>query len=585
MNRFVTALLLVVLTPPLLPSTVWAGEPEEKLHGGFAPCTKIDLKARKAHYFLGENILLDYQVEYHGEGALVVGTVTGLGSPDCTVIVLDSGGKKVPASTRKFRATGQSGRFLRRGDSQGFTIPLSYYCRLEKPGKYRIRAAHNLFWSHQGVAIAEGDPRWTEVTIEVRMPDEAEAGKVVEQMLRAREDVRIYQRAFCTWETSDYADFACLRHPVYLPILEKLVEDVRGDRRALLGIAHNPTPEATQALLRLSTTRDRGRLKRVVAALCDRLPEPKGVHRQNRRHPIQVEIADDGGLDARDADPALVKTSWQGDFSAPTRKFARELLMDDDFELVRCAAYVLEAVGIQEDMPDLAAAVSRLVPLVERVEQPQSVGEVAPVGQACLDATHAIEAMAARGVDPKADPRTPGEVIHFVSTVKQRKEFRPEGWERRYQGWVLEEPPYVRDFVLFNGPRPLPNALIDVYRDGTRKVIATTNDQTIHAAVRSALELGVPVDELLGMLADRMDCEGPIHDRIYASAVDLLETGKHERVRLRCMPPLSKGERAAVQARWREFLKEHGQAIRNGKRFDSSSPEYRRLLDGDAVDE
>jgi hypothetical protein len=49
----------VALIPLLLLSTVWAGAPEEQRHRGFVPGTQISLKARKAQYFLGENILLD----------------------------------------------------------------------------------------------------------------------------------------------------------------------------------------------------------------------------------------------------------------------------------------------------------------------------------------------------------------------------------------------------------------------------------------------------------------------------------------------------------------------------------------------
>src|SRR5262249_16766542 len=149
----------------------------------------------------------------------------------------------------------------------------------------------------------------------------------------------------------------------------------------------------------------------------------------------------------------------------------------------------------------LVATVSRLVPIVERTKPPRYIGEVAPVRQACREATSAIEALAARGVDPKIDPRTPGEIIHFVSTVRQRKEFRPEDWEKRCQAWVRMKSPYVREFVLFNTPRPLPKSLVDAYREGTRSVIATTHDQTtIHVAVRSALVFKVPADELLGLL-------------------------------------------------------------------------------------
>jgi hypothetical protein len=175
-----------VLIPIILLGTVCAVAAEETVHRQFVPGTKITLKARKAQYFLGENILLDYRIEYHGEDALEVDTINGLGSPDCTVVVLDADGKKAPASTRPFRSTGQSGRWLRRGDFQCFTIPLSYYCRLEKPGIYRIRAAHNLLWSDRKVAIGERDSRWAETTVEIIMPDDAQARKVVEQMLRAK---------------------------------------------------------------------------------------------------------------------------------------------------------------------------------------------------------------------------------------------------------------------------------------------------------------------------------------------------------------------------------------------------------------
>src|SRR5208283_468553 len=53
-----------VLIPILLLGTGCGATGEEKVHREFVPGTKITLKARKAQYFLGENILLDYQIEY-----------------------------------------------------------------------------------------------------------------------------------------------------------------------------------------------------------------------------------------------------------------------------------------------------------------------------------------------------------------------------------------------------------------------------------------------------------------------------------------------------------------------------------------
>jgi hypothetical protein len=576
----------IALIAILLPGVVGSAVAEEK-HRAFVPGTKITLKARQAKYFLGENILLDYQIEYSGDGALAVDTATGLGSTDCTVLALDANGKKAAASTRAFHCTGQSGGLLRQGDSISFTIPLSYYCRLEKPGKYRIRAAHNLYWTDPNVAIAEDDRRWAETTIEVVMPDEAQARKVVENMLGAKEDVKRYQAGYTTWNTGDYADFACLRYPVYLPILEKMVSDeaadkreqlrIRADSRALFGIAHNPAPEATQALLHLLKTTDPERRKAVVAALCDRLPEPKGIRRPNRCNSLRAE----------DADPQLVNRSWRAEFDGPMRAYARNALADTDPELVWCAAFALEAIGVENDLPDLVAAVSRLVPIVERTEPPHYIGEIAPVRLACREVACAVAAFAARGVEPKADPQTPGEIVHFVLAVKHQKDFRPKGWEKRCRDWIRTQTPYVREFVLFNTPRPMPEALLDSYREGTRKVLATTREQTtIHSAVRSALEFEIPVDELLGALVDRMDSEVyQLYVHIHSCLRSLLETGKHESAFASCTPPLDKKQMAAFKDRWKQFLKDHGRAVRNGKRFDGENPVYRWLMYGEMEDE
>src|SRR5262249_695418 len=161
----------------------------------------------------------------------------------------------------------------------------------------------NLYWTSRDAGFAKDDPRWAEASFEVLMPDESQAKKVVERMLGAKEKLERYW----TWDTPDFADFACLRYSVYLPVLEKMAADTPGGRNALLGIAHNPTPEATEALFRLLKTADNKSLTRVVAALCDRLPEPKGFARPDRHHPIQIEIDEDSTERERDADPKLVK--------------------------------------------------------------------------------------------------------------------------------------------------------------------------------------------------------------------------------------------------------------------------------------
>lgn len=565
------------------------GAAGEEPHRRFMPGTTITLKPRKQFYFLGENILLDYKVSYDGDGFLAVGTDHGFGIKDFTLVAIDTAGKQLPASTRVFDGGGSGGRSLRRGGSVTLTASLSFHCRLEGPGIYRIRAAHDLGWSKRDPEagrtppVPKDDPRWTETFIEVRTPEPAEARKVVEHMRRLKRDISDY-RACGFWDAEDFADFACLRYSVYLPILEELVTDPKGDPRALLGITHNPAPEATAALFRLLKGADTNRTRKITAALCKRLPDPPGVIRPDRRIPFQLEHADlRDFFKQEEADLKLVKGLLSDKFAGPMRQFARRMLAGDDMLAVQCAAYILEAIGTRDDLPDLVAAVNRLVPVVERTNWPEyggEFGEIVPTRDACIDVTHAIAALAARGAEPTADPRTPGEVIHFVLSAKHRANFRPEGWEKRCVNWIRNGTPFVRDFALLNAPRPLPSSLAEPYREGVRRVIATAREgPVIHGAVRYALELKIPVDEILGILVERLDTDVPrLYEEIANCLADLLATGKHDADNcIGCMITPEKNERPAIKTGWKCFLQVQRQAILEGNRFELEDPGVPRL--------
>ena len=241
---------------------------------------------------------------------------------------------------------------------------------------------------------------------------------------------------------------------------------------------------------------------------------------------------------------------------------------------------MLEAIGVREDVPDIAAAVSRLVPVVERTEPPYYIGEVAPVREACNEATYALDAMAARGVDPKTDPQTPGDIIHFVSTVKQRNKFRPKGWEKRCQDWVRNETPYVREFAVFNAPRPLPKVLLDAYRDrgaegdqydpktdhygppcAKHRGIQDSSGRDFGDACRPAGFRGTAVIRALVFVPPRSVGNRQARARTHGITQTALLT-----------------EIVAIKAEWKRFLQDQGQAIRNGKRLKQHSPEFRRLM-------
>ena len=159
--------------------------------------------------------------------------------------------------------------------------------------------------------------------------------QVVDHMRRLQRDARDYQGWAIPCHLPDFADFTCLRYPVYLPILEELAASKKGDERALLGIAHIPTPEATKVLVRLLAHPNKDFSLKAACALSDRLPEPPTTERQRRKNPLEL----------MDADPQLVKKSWRDDAAPPFRRFARGMLSDTELTSLRGAAFVLESIA------------------------------------------------------------------------------------------------------------------------------------------------------------------------------------------------------------------------------------------------
>ena len=249
------------------------------------------------------------------------------------------------------------------------------------------------------------------------------------------------------------------------------------------------------------------------------------------------------------------------------------MLNEQEPTSLRRGAYILEAVGTREDMPVLVAALNKLVPSVEKAKPEKCIGVISPVRKACLDLVHATKALAAREEAAMADPRTPGEVIHFVLAVKRRKEFRPAGWEKRCAKWALRGTSYVREVVVFNAPRPLPESLVSPYKTGVRMLIGSTCQRcVIHDAVQCGLDMKIPADEIVGMLADRLDTT-EVYEDLNVCLADLVEGGLNDHGCIGCHPFPGKEEAAVAKAAWKNFLKDHGKAIREGKHFEIGGKE------------
>jgi hypothetical protein len=564
----------------------------------FVPGTKITLKPRKDRYFLGENILLDYQISYEGEGRIAVQTPTGLGKNTwCTVIATDQNGNPMPESTLEFECTGSSGRYFGRGEHVTYTIPLNRYCRFERQGVYRIRAAHNLGWTKADGStgrppiIPQDDPRWAETTILLIMPDAEQARGVVEQMSQLRLEVNQYRHLGGLWEMEDYTDFMCLQYQVYLPILEEMIANMKESKRALIGIAHIPTHEATEALFRLMEHPDRDIALMAAGALNDRLPDPQAAIESKRKNPIVVE----------DADPQLVKPAWRSNDAVTARRLAGQMLSDKELIRLQCAAFIFESVGTAADMSALISALDKTIPLIDNTDKEKETGLTFTPRDACMDLVHAIEAIVGRGAVPPLDPHTPGEFIQYVVTIGQRSGFRPVGWEKQCASWARREGSFVREILFIKIPRPLPGMVLEQialllqdkdyhvvlpalqvikdakdekYQDDVRRLIASTMDLgVIKSAVQVAIDLNIPADEVLEMLAERLDSRN-IYTDVLRCLYKVLETGKCEDIG--CVPLSSeKADLASAKIAWKNFLKEYGAEIRKGRRFTSGDPEIK----------
>lgn len=130
--------------------------------------------------------------------------------------------------------------------SRVFTVTPRRYIRLDRPGRWTLRLFHDL---GMGRAKDGYEPRWASATIDVVMPDAAQAEAVLidhEARLTQQVDPKNERRPAA-------ADFPAMELPIYLPLLDARAR--AGSRYAIQGLAMIPTVEATDDLLEILTRR------------------------------------------------------------------------------------------------------------------------------------------------------------------------------------------------------------------------------------------------------------------------------------------------------------------------------------------
>ena len=469
------------------------------------------------------------------------------------------------------------------GSNYACSLPLLSYCQIETPGDYSIRVSHDYGWK-------EGERKRpvAETRISFRLPDAAEAEQVVERMLALSEDPN------GTWgrRTRDYADFSCLRHPVYLaPLLRRIRA---GERRLFVGLELIPTPDATEALIRLAGDPDPDLAFAAATALANRLPIPA----DDPRCPTS------GSFDWLSSRRRLAERAWSPDFAPDARAAALRFLDRTNVPDVALGARLLASIGVAEDAPALLAALDRAVDSCfnpRRDPKDNILDFPAPIP----DLVYALDLLRARGYVLGEPPRGKGQALLCFLALAKEPPPRPDGWLRRLDVDASSGKFPLREAALRSIPSPLPpeakplvlrafdDADLGVVRaacavagksgdpDFLRPLLdivaAERHEWLLREASQAAQALGAGFD-LLETWSDRLG-----EERLYPLALDSLQTaldvpaGNHSG-----RTDLPRAERLALRTAWEDFLARHADDLRAGRRFNVDDPAVSPALAGRA---
>lgn len=544
---------------------------------------RVSLILDRERYFLGENILVHFCVENTGGGIFHInlgGDYRGASRHlRFSVRATDALGKEVPDPDPSGFCMGgiSSSPRLTPGKKHYESLPLSRYCRFEKPGVYNLQVTHDLGWSGgRKHPVALG-------TITLVMPTPDQARKVVEEMDRLPTD----SGGTSGKRSEPFADFSTLAYPVYAPILTARAE--QGDEKALQALGNIPTVEATAVLIRLLNHADAEFARKVLQTLNARLPDPQLEDKIGKRNFFDN--------DAKHQRRWLSSQSWRADLAPAVRKVGRELLGRADVGSLQCGAFVLECLGEAEDLPALVQGLDRAAAAAKDLPAEMHVYP-RPRG-ACQELMRAARLMTQRGVKPQLPPRSPGAMLVFASAVGANAQFRPTDWEAHYARMLRHELPYVREVALKNIPLPPPepvrkllpelltDADIDVQiagckvaeetkapdlREPVLKAMRSAREEwLLRAACNAAFAMNIRRDAIQVLVA-RLDEKGMTAECLDHLATFLLTDYSVGSVPSRDMLGVETGR--ACKVVWLKLLEKYGKELEAGKRFSLADPPF-----------
>lgn len=418
----------------------------------------IQLLADRETYFIGDAILLHYQVTNTGSQPLLI-TQGGdyrsaTRSTRFHVTAVDEHQEAVPDPDPISMNMGglESTIQIPPGQSATLSLPLMRYCHFERQGTYTIRVGHDLGWTisklvdadhftHKMTRVSEDDPRWATLTLKLEMPDAAQAKKIVRAMTTLPETSQTLPGV----KDTAYADYSGMRYPVYLPALKALA--LEGNINAVHAIAGQYTPETTQTLIELIRQHENKDVSdSAVHAIIHRLPallNPSHIHQSAEYvppSPWQV---------LKDQRIAL---SWRPGFVKPlcdavAAKLMRQTSMPHESDTFMTSIDLLVKLAGVKDLPHIIRTLDMLFTL-SNTDPLDSYRPRSPINVLM----YAGLTLAKAGGQLPSQPRTPAEIIFTLAGSRLGKsQVTTEQWK----AWAKHENPYVREYLLVYLPLPL----------------------------------------------------------------------------------------------------------------------------------
>jgi HEAT repeat protein len=542
----------------------------------------VTLTPQRREYFLGENILVHYRLANAGKEPVRYekgGFYPELRRNDgyrVTAVLLDEKGRptaeRAPAIPEPPNHGGPVTHWeLPPGGIYEQTLYLPRYLRFEKPGRYRVRIA-NVVRLEPTQELSAG-----EMTLTLKLPTPAEARAVYERMKRLPAGP-----VAATGERSDteIQDFQALLHPVYLSVLS--ASAARKDSDAVAGLGKIHTAEATAALVKL--------IEQALAG--DDLDFALVAYRQvEGRLPNPRWYANERTDASR---RAFVERVWRPACSKGVRQLAGRLARDPVGRGLGDLSYILECVGVAEDLPDLARGYTKAIEATRTLPF-ETHQYFRPRGSA-YSYRFAVRQLLARGAKVPPAPKTPGEAAVYFIAQSDRKDFRPPGWQEQAVRWLKHETPYVKEFVLEHLPEPVPAAVLDLlprlladeyidlqiaachtarrhprpaFRQPLLTILRTGKEEhLLNAAAAAGPPNSVTNDQVMEIWLTRLgndDLGGAGVVRLLLAVLD----DNQGRGELK----LTDAVRVATVARWQRFIEENRARLRRGQRFRIGDPE------------